>query len=50
MLALSRQSIPVALDEPKKVLTYTEDTFTDVLKKAKELRNQGIAVEMRKEG
>jgi len=50
MQALTRQTISVSLDEPKKILTYTETNFTEVLKEAKTLREQGVAVEMRKEG
>ena len=50
MQAISRQSVEVCPDASKKVLTFTEDTFVDVLKEATALRNSGYAVEMRKEG
>ncbi len=50
MQAFTRQSISVVLDEPKKILLYTESNFKAVLSEAKALRAQGIAVEMRKEG
>lgn len=50
MQAITRQSVSVSLDEPKKVLFYTEDNFKVILTEAKALRNQGVAVEMRKEG
>ncbi len=50
MQAITRQSVNVSLDEPKKVLLYTEDNFKVVLTEARALRNQGVAVEMRKEG
>lgn len=50
MQALTRQSVSVALDASKKILFYKEADFAKVLQEAKELRAQGIAVEMRKEG
>ena len=50
MQAIARQSVEISLDEAKKVLTFTEDTFVDALKEATALRAKGIAVEMRKEG
>ena len=50
MQAITRQSVEISLDTPKKVLTFTEATFVEVLKEATALRDKGIAVEMRKEG
>lgn len=50
MQAITRQSIEVSLDEPKKVLFYTENNFKVILTEARALRAQGVAVEMRKEG
>lgn len=50
MQAISRQSVEINLDDAKKVLTFTEDSFVEVLKEATALRAKGIAVEMRKEG
>ena len=50
MQAIARQSVDISLDETKKVLTFTENTFVEVLKEATALRAKGIAVEMRKEG
>ncbi len=50
MQAISRQSVEISLDEAKTILTFTEDSFVEVLKEATALRAKGIAVEMRKEG
>ena len=43
-------SVEISLDEAKTILTFTEDSFVEVLKEATALRAKGIAVEMRKEG
>lgn len=44
--ALTRQKITLPCSKEKKVLTYTKDTFSDVLSKAKALRETGEAVEL----
>lgn len=44
--ALSRQHVEIPLSSEKKVLTYTPETFEQVLEKAQELRREGFAVEM----
>jgi len=47
--ALERQNILVDTGKEIITLTYTEDTFTEVLSKAKELRSKGNAVVLTKE-
>lgn len=44
--ALSRQKVEIALPASKKVLTYTKEDYAQVLKKAQEMRKEGILVEM----
>ncbi|MGN1147889.1 MAG: ATP phosphoribosyltransferase regulatory subunit [Lachnospiraceae bacterium] len=44
--ALSRQKVEITLPAPKKVLTYTQEDYPQVLKKAQEMRKAGILVEM----
>ena len=48
MQALTRQNIAIALNENKRVLTYTEDDFAAVIEEAKALREEGIIVEMKR--
>ncbi len=44
--ALSRQKIAIEAPGKKEILTYTTDNYAEVLKKAQELRAQGIFVVM----
>ena len=46
MEALSRQDIKVPVKDAIKQLTYTEETFAEVLKEAQKLRAEGICVEV----
>lgn len=48
MQALTRQSVLIPLNEEKRILTYTEDDFAAVIEEAKELREKGIIVELKK--
>lgn len=42
--ALSRQKIEIELPPSNQTLTYTEETYEEVLREAKKLRGEGIAV------
>ncbi len=44
--ALSRQKVEVPLPKPKKVLTYGDGDYAEVLKQAQQMRKEGIAVEL----
>lgn len=46
--ALSRQKVEISLPDGKQILTYTEENYAEVLKKAQDLRRSGVAVEMRR--
>ena len=48
MQALTRQNIKVALNDNKRILTYTEDDFAAVIEEAKALREEGVIVEMKR--
>lgn len=48
MQALTRQSVLENSQDDKRILTYTDEDFAAVLEEAKELRNAGIVVEMRR--
>jgi len=50
MAALSRQNIAIEEAEVAQIITYTDGTYTDAVKKATELRNKGIACTLLKEG
>lgn len=47
--ALTRQTIAIPVKNDKRILTYTEDDFAAVLEEAKALREEGIAVELRRQ-
>lgn len=49
MSAVSRQGLPIPTVDEVKVLSYTQDTFAEVLKEVRRLRNNGMRVEMRLE-
>jgi len=48
MEAISRQKIEVKLPKKPEILFYTDETFEDVLKKARKLRMEGISVSLEK--
>ena len=48
MEAISRQKIEVSLPKKPEILYYTDETFKDVLNKARNLRKEGISVSLEK--
>ena len=46
--AISRQKIEVKLPKKPEILFYTDETFKEVLNKARKLRNEGISVSLEK--
>ena len=49
MEAISRQKIEIPLSKQPEILYYSDDTFEEVLRKARELRAQGISVALEKQ-